>query len=127
MVRVLIQATVKMVWPIFPYTRSHHHQDFSNLSYNDYYTPTYLKENGKKVTNEPSSPPSNDDNGSDSEIDYQLEENMIKTSGKTGYTKIKSLTNKSEKRNRSLGKQEELLIQERNLTLETSLVGEKKK
>ncbi len=54
---------------------------------------------------------------------------MIKEFGLNGYHVIKKLTEKLEKRNMSLEKQEDLLVleKERNLALEASLAEEKEK
>ena len=56
----------------------------------------------EKVQSKSSLPTSSDYDNSDSEINPQLEENMIMIFGKIVYTKIKSLVMKLEKRNRSL-------------------------
>jgi hypothetical protein len=45
----------------------------------------------EEVQSNSSLPTSSDYNGSDSEINAQLEENVIKIIGKFGYTKIKSV------------------------------------
>src|SRR6266542_5527433 len=76
---------------------------------------------GKKVSTE--TPPSSDNDES------SPRENMIKEFDLNGYHVIKKLMKKSEKREMSLKKQEDLLVleKERNLTLEASLAKENEK
>jgi len=73
---------------------------FSNLIDNDYHTPTCLMAKGKKVHVSPTS--SSDEYSNCDENIEAIEESTKRKFGKKGYTKIKMLMKKLEKRDRLL-------------------------